>query len=232
VSRTGGQPSRRRSTSLRRPAAAPGCRARRGDGPAEVSADATQRRRQRGQRVRRTGGNRSWIDQLHVSHPATRDEALDKAWNSGRMARCRRCWPRSPSPAVRGAPGDAPGRDRADRGPRDRRRTDRPGDRNVCGRRPTRCTCIRPGRTNSASPTSAPIHSTFGTGHDGGRRAIPTIDVTRSSAASAGSTLLPTFPVAPVTTTRWEPRPPVCHPLRPRLQRRHMIRRLTGATVG
>jgi hypothetical protein len=36
--------------------------------------------------------------------------------------------------------------------------------------------------------------STFGTGHDGGRGAMPpTIDVTRSSAATASSTLVPTY---------------------------------------
>ena len=48
----------------------------------------------------------------------------------------------------------------------------------------------------SASPSASSA------GPPGRRRARPTISVTRGSAASAASTLVPAFPVAPVTTMR------------------------------
>ena len=44
-------------------------------------------------------------------------------------------------------------------------------------------------------------HVVFGPAAGGQRRASPTMSVTAESSASAARTLVPTFPVAPVTTT-------------------------------
>src|ERR671922_2177517 len=49
---------------------------------------------------------------------------------------------------------------------------------------------------------SADRHSVFGKRCRGVRRAMPSTDSTRGSAASARSTLVPTLPLAPTTTTR------------------------------
>ena len=49
---------------------------------------------------------------------------------------------------------------------------------------------------------SADRHSTFGKTSRGSLRATPSTDSIRSSCASDASTLVPTFPVAPRTTTR------------------------------
>lgn len=68
-----------------------------------------------------------------------------------------------------------------------------------------RCTTTSAPRNNgtrSARDTTAAAHSTFDSERFGSRRAIPSTESTSGSAPSAGSTLVPTFPVAPVTTTR------------------------------
>ena len=54
----------------------------------------------------------------------------------------------------------------------------------------------------SSRSTSAHTQRVFGTRQAVGRRAIPTISSTAGSAASACTTLVPTLPVAPVTTMR------------------------------
>ena len=56
-------------------------------------------------------------------------------------------------------------------------------------------------------PMSAGSHSVFANGARGSRRAMPSTDVTASSVASARRSAVPTFPVAPTTTTRM---PPCC----------------------
>src|SRR5215207_6225183 len=54
----------------------------------------------------------------------------------------------------------------------------------------------------SSRVTSATAKSAFGKARWGRRRASPTTRSTAGSSASAASTLVPTFPVAPTTTTR------------------------------
>src|SRR4051812_37395147 len=56
--------------------------------------------------------------------------------------------------------------------------------------------------SSASETTSAPTHSTFGISTSGTRRAMPTICCTCGSAPSASRTLVPTLPLAPVTTTR------------------------------
>src|SRR3954447_26799323 len=53
----------------------------------------------------------------------------------------------------------------------------------------------------SADRTSAAAHSTFGSSREGRRRAIPRIESTSASSTRDDRTLVPTFPVAPTTTT-------------------------------
>src|SRR5215211_3907708 len=55
---------------------------------------------------------------------------------------------------------------------------------------------------SSSAATSAATHLVFGTSSCGRRRAMPTTDSTSESAASAASTLVPTFPLSPTTTIR------------------------------
>src|SRR4051794_4905777 len=56
--------------------------------------------------------------------------------------------------------------------------------------------------TSSSRATSATAHSVFGTRSLGARRAMPTMLSTRPCSDSVLMTLVPTLPVAPVTTTR------------------------------
>src|SRR5947209_11595423 len=56
--------------------------------------------------------------------------------------------------------------------------------------------------TRSSCSMSAWAHSVRGADHCGSRRATPRIDATLGSSASAATTLVPTLPVAPSTTTR------------------------------
>src|SRR5947199_1794236 len=56
--------------------------------------------------------------------------------------------------------------------------------------------------TRSSCSMSAWAHSVRGADHCGSRRATPSIDATLGSSASAATTLVPTLPVAPSTTTR------------------------------
>src|SRR5215207_5262223 len=53
---------------------------------------------------------------------------------------------------------------------------------------------------------SACLHSVLGNFASGIRRASPRIESTSGSSASARSRLVPTFPLAPTTTTRMAPR--------------------------
>ena len=57
-------------------------------------------------------------------------------------------------------------------------------------------------RPRSSVVTSALTHCVRSGVHAGIRRATPTICLTRASRPSASSTLVPTLPVAPVTTIR------------------------------
>src|SRR5436190_16819822 len=67
---------------------------------------------------------------------------------------------------------------------------------------------------SSSTATSAVAHSTFGTCKAGSRRARPRTESTSESRASAPTRLVPTFPVAPTTTTLIlrPPDPPGCGP--------------------
>src|SRR4051794_35815134 len=62
-------------------------------------------------------------------------------------------------------------------------------------------TTSAPVKSSGSRATSACTQRVLGACQDGRRRAIPTISPTRSSSASAWMTLVPTLPVAPVTTT-------------------------------
>src|SRR4029453_6593729 len=57
----------------------------------------------------------------------------------------------------------------------------------------------------SSPATSAAAQVVLSTSMPGGRRASPSTEVTARSPARAASTLVPTFPLAPVTTTRMHP---------------------------
>ena len=82
-----------------------------------------------------------------------------------------------------------------------------------------RCTTASaPANTCSrgARATSAALHSTLGKRMPGMRRATPTTLSTAGSSASALSTLVPTLPLAPVTTTRMgRSMPPLTPPQTP-----------------
>ncbi len=56
-------------------------------------------------------------------------------------------------------------------------------------------------RSNRSEATSTAAHSVFGGDQSGIRRASPRTEPTSGSSARARTTLVPTFPVAPVTTT-------------------------------
>src|SRR5215207_3416024 len=55
---------------------------------------------------------------------------------------------------------------------------------------------------SSSRLVSTVAHSVFGACHAGGRRARPSTELTAGSSASDWTRLVPTFPVAPTTTTR------------------------------
>ena len=59
----------------------------------------------------------------------------------------------------------------------------------------------------------------------GGRRATPVMSVTAGSAASRRSTAVPTFPLAPTTTTRMQHD----YPARERAHRSGVVRHTSGA---
>jgi hypothetical protein len=142
-------------------------------------------------------GNRSWIDQLHLSHAATHDEALDNAWNG----------PNGAVPPLLAEIAVTSSSRRSEAMPLDEIEQTVARTTDVGPIAQANGTSVAGGldtvHLHHAGPNQQRLadvgtdHSTFGTGHDGGRRAIPTIDVTRSSAARAGSTLDPTSPVAP-----------------------------------